>query len=138
MGWLYLRVFIKISYGELEPESKAMATERRIMAECWGSHSIPIAMKIESKYKEWSFGVHRECQALQLQIRFFFPHEEKIYKTMYLLLPIHTTPNMWILPITSWDHCPMLLFFMELNTIRVNFFLQALKKIKKLKNNYVL
>lgn len=123
-----------------------MATESRRMAECWGSHSIPIAMKIESKYEGWSFGVHRDYQALHLQIRFSFPHEEKMYKTMYLLLPIHTTPNMWTLPITSWDHCPMLLSFMELNTIRVNFFLQALKNNLKTKkqlppfilNNHIL
>ena len=52
MGWLHLRIVVKISYGELGPESKATATEGRIMAECWGLHSIPSAMKIASKYEE--------------------------------------------------------------------------------------
>lgn len=52
MVWLHLRIVVKISYGEARPESKAMDTEVRITAEYRGSHSIPIAMKIESKHEE--------------------------------------------------------------------------------------
>lgn len=104
VDWLHVRIIVKISCDELRPESKAMATKGRIMAEWWRSHSIPITMKIESKYEEWNFNVPWKLKAVQYENgRFGLSSPRKDIQNSVSFFFKFMNHQLRMLPIASWS-----------------------------------